>query len=103
MRHLLADPQTVNKYLADISFDPTYNEHRAAALRPASLMGASLQPLFAYEIEPMLRKVRKTAPGNVDNLPYWVNFKRCSVELAEVVTHLYNYTPCAQAPYHVSG
>lgn len=89
-RRLLADPESVNQYFADISFDPAYNDQRISALRPTTLVGASLQPLFAYEIEPMLRKVRKTAPG-VDNLPFWV-FKHCSVELAEVVAHLYNYT-----------
>jgi hypothetical protein len=87
---LLADPERVNQYSVDISFDPAYNDQRVSALRPTTLVGASLQPPFAYEIEPMLRKVQKTVPG-VDNLPFWV-FKHCSVELAEVVAHLYNST-----------
>jgi hypothetical protein len=51
-----------------------YNEQRISALQPTRLVGASLQPLFAYEIEPMLRKVRKTAPG-IDNLPLYTQKK----------------------------
>ena len=90
IRHILADLEEVNKYFAKISIDLAYNEQHIAAFCPALVAGASLQPLYAYEIEPILRKVRKTAPG-VDNLPYWV-FKQCSVELAEVIAHLYYHT-----------
>ena len=58
-RRLLDDPERVNQCFADVSFDPAYNDQRVSALRPTTLVGASLQPLLAYEIEPMLRKVKK--------------------------------------------
>jgi hypothetical protein len=47
-------------------------------------------PLFAYEVEPMPRKVSKSAPGR-DNIPHWL-LSRCSYELAEIVAHIYNCT-----------
>ena len=42
--------------------------------------------ILSYEIEPVLRKLKNTAPG-CDNLPAWL-FKKCSVELADVVAKL---------------
>ena len=36
----------------------------------------------------MLRRVTKTAAGR-DNIPYWV-FSKCSFELADIVTHIFN-------------
>jgi hypothetical protein len=51
-------------------------------------MVSDIQPIYAYEIEPLLRRVGKTAPGK-DNIPHWV-FSTCSYELADVVAHIYN-------------
>jgi len=44
--------------------------------------------LNSYEVEPMLRRVKRTSPGR-DNIPFWV-FTQCSVELADIVAHIYN-------------
>jgi hypothetical protein len=88
-RRLLADADKVNEYYANISTDPDYNEQELAGLRPTlSALRTDFQPLYAYEVEAMLRNVTKTSPG-CDCIPHWV-FKRCSYELAEVVAHLYN-------------
>jgi len=43
-----------------------------------------------YQIEKILRCVKRTSTG-WDGLPLWL-FKKCSVELASVVTHLINYS-----------
>jgi len=43
-----------------------------------------------YQIETILRCVKRTSSG-WDGLPSWL-FKKCSVELASVVTHLINYS-----------
>jgi hypothetical protein len=42
--------------------------------------------LNAYEVEPLLRKIHRTAPGE-DHIPYWV-LGQCSYKLAEVVAHI---------------
>jgi len=42
--------------------------------------------ILSYEIETVLRKLKNTAP-DCDNLPAWL-FKKCSVELADVVAKL---------------
>jgi hypothetical protein len=99
-RRLLADPERVKQYFADISFDPAYNDQRVSALRPTTLVGASLQPPFAYEIEPMLQKVHKTAPG-VDNLPFWFSNTALLKLLKLLLTFI--TIPCIRAPYHDSG
>ena len=44
--------------------------------------------LSIYEVEALLQRVTRTAPGG-DCVPYWV-FRLCSVELAEIITHIYN-------------
>jgi hypothetical protein len=89
IRHLLADTNRVNQYFANVSFDQAYNETAVEAERP-SVFGATtaFKPLYAYEVETMLRKVSKTSPG-CDNVPFWV-FKLCSFELADAVAHIYN-------------
>jgi hypothetical protein len=72
IRHLLADTNRVNQYFANVSFDQAYNETVVEAERP-SVFGATtaFKPLYAYEVETMLRKVSKTSPG-CDNVPFWV-------------------------------
>ena len=48
----------------------------------------SYKPLFSYEVELLLREITKTAAGS-GNIPFWV-FNKCSVELADIVTHIFN-------------
>ena len=50
---------------------------------------ASLTEIHNFEIEPILRRVKNTAPG-CDKLPAWL-FQKCSVELADVIARLLNY------------
>ena len=53
------------------------------------MISAIIMPLNAYEVEPiMLRRPIKTAVDS-DNIPFWV-FGKCSFELADVVTHIFN-------------
>ena len=82
---------TLNKSMlfASYSYDPSYKAENVSAYRPYSKV-SDFQPLFAYEVEPLLRRVVKTASGR-DNIPYWL-FSTCSYELADVVAHLYNST-----------
>jgi hypothetical protein len=89
IRHLLADTNRVNQYFAKFSFDQAYNEAAVEAERP-SVFGAAtaIKPLYAYEVETMLRKVSITSPG-CDNVPFWV-FKLCSFELVDAIAHIYN-------------
>jgi hypothetical protein len=88
-RHLLSDAEKVNEYFAGISFSQFYNAENVTAFRPTSPSDChDYHPIYAYEVERMLSKVSKTAPGP-DNLPYWI-FKYCSYELAEVIAHIYN-------------
>jgi len=47
-------------------------------------------PLYDYQIEPILRRVKNTAPG-LDNLPAWL-FQLCSFELAEVIAGILNHS-----------
>jgi len=48
-----------------------------------------------YEIQPILRHLKNTAPG-IDNLPSWL-FRTCSYELAGVIADLYLIFHFAQA------
>jgi Reverse transcriptase (RNA-dependent DNA polymerase) len=87
--HLLNDVEQVNAFFASFSYDPLYKVENVSVYRHSSNVD-DYQPLYAYEIEPLLRRVTKTAPGR-DNIPYWV-FGSCSFELADVVAHIYNST-----------
>jgi hypothetical protein len=88
-RHLLANPETVNQYFADISFDPTFNSNLLADLcNTIPSISSCDSSLSIYEVEALLQRVTKTAPGG-DRIPYWV-FRLCSVELAEIITHIFN-------------
>ena len=54
-----------------------------------TMVSGDFQSLYPYEIEPLLRRVAKTAPDR-DNLPHWV-FSYCSYELADVdAAHIFN-------------
>jgi hypothetical protein len=80
-RHLLSHAEKVNEYFAGISFSQFYNTENVTAFRPTSPSDChDYHPIYAYDIERMLSKVSKTAPGP-DNLPHWI-FKFCSYELA---------------------
>ena len=85
---LLSDVENVNNFFASISFNPSFQQEQVTAFRPLVSNSDEFCPPFAHDVEPMLRKVSKTAPGR-DNIPHWL-FSRCSNELAEIVAHIYN-------------
>ena len=87
--HLLNDVEPVNAFSACFSYDPSYKAENVSAYRPSSKV-SDFQPIYLYEIEPLLRGVVKTAPGR-DNIPLWV-LSTCSYELADVVAHIYNFS-----------
>ena len=85
---LISNVDSTDKLFANISFDQHYNVQAVTAFRQEPGDLNDYIPLNAYEVEPMLRRITKTATGS-DNIPYWV-FCNCSFELADVVTHIFN-------------
>jgi len=83
-------PDTLNNYFAKVATDPGYNIDRVASYRNSQDDGASYSgfSLHDYQIEPLLRNVKNTAPG-MDNLPSWL-FRLCSFELAGVIAGMFN-------------
>ena len=87
--HLLVNLEHVNNHFANISYDPNFDPYEVLVHRQtAQGCGEGIHLLNAYEVEPMLRQVKKTSPGK-DKIPFWV-FSQCSVELADIVAHIYN-------------
>jgi len=80
----------LNQYFAGISTDPDYSLYDVIQfytqkddLSTTFTFIDIPVGLHGYEIEPILRRMKNTAPG-YDNLPALL-FKKCSVELADVV------------------
>ena len=79
------------QYFAGISTDPdnklqdVTQFYRQNVRDP--LHTASLTEIHNFEIEPVLQRVKNTAPG-CDKLPAWL-FQKCSVELADVIARLH--------------
>ena len=82
----LLDPDTVNTYFAAIATDDSYCIDEV--LKYCVPVDEVFYPLTEYQIEPLLRRIQRTSSG-FDDLPYWV-FKKCSYELAEIVTNIFN-------------
>jgi len=59
--HLLNDVEHVNTFFASFSNDSSYKAEHVLAYRP--FKACDLQPFYAYEIEPLLLRVVKTAPA----------------------------------------
>ena len=82
----------LNQYFAGISTDPGYKLQDITQFYRQNLRDplhtASLTEIHNFEIEPILRRVKNTAPG-CDKLPAWL-FQKCSVELADVIARLLN-------------
>jgi hypothetical protein len=87
INRLTSDVEVVNKYFANISFDPAYKVENINVFKQnLSNVANTYNPLYSYEVEHMLSKITKTAAGS-DNIPYWV-FSKCSFELADIVAHI---------------
>ena len=87
--------EELNQFFTTISTDPNYKlEHITAFQKPDAPHTDPITSAFHnnfvqnYQIEHLLRRLNNTAPG-CDNLPAWL-FKKCSVELADVVANLIN-------------
>ena len=83
---LTTDVDAVNTYFANISYDPGYKLENVTTYRQALAKDDLYEPLYAFEVELMLRKITKTAAGK-DKIPFWV-FNKCSFELADIVIHI---------------
>ena len=75
----------LNTYYATVASDPMYSAERVIAYSKNCDISDSYNrcALYDYQIEPILRKVKCTAPG-LDNLPSWL-FRLCSVEFSGVI------------------
>jgi hypothetical protein len=90
INRLTSDVEVVNKYFANISFDPAYKVENINVFKQnLSNVANTYNPLYSYEVEHMLSKITKTAAGSDNNIPYWV-FSKCSFELADIVAHIFN-------------
>jgi hypothetical protein len=88
---LLAQPNLVNNFFANISTDNTYNLSGIDSLRMPfnddSLVEVEFSEIF---VERQLRLLKKTSPGS-DGLPTWL-LKGCSYELAHIVSYILNFS-----------
>jgi hypothetical protein len=95
VRHLLADVDNVNKFFVNISFDQNYREQDPVSIcSPPDASAAPLQPLYAYEVEAMLRKISETAPGSDRTSHGSSNSGLLSLLKS---SHISIIVPCAQA------
>jgi hypothetical protein len=69
--HLLSTVESVNQYFVVVSFDPTATTDGSPCRAEPGAAVNGFHMLYAYEVEPLLRKVHKTAHGK-DQSPYWV-------------------------------
>jgi len=84
---LLADLNVVNDYFANISFDNNYSMLHAYNHDNSVERSGFVGPV---EIEKHLKSLKPTAAGP-DGLPRWF-FHGCSVELADVVSHIVSHS-----------
>jgi len=89
-KQLLIDGKQVNadelnQFFTTISTDPNYKLNHITAFKKPDAPHTDLVTSVVqnYQIEHLLRRLKNTSPY-CDNLPAWL-FKKCSVELADVV------------------
>jgi hypothetical protein len=89
---------SVNKHFADIATDAEYSLAEIYQLidSVSSEDRTGIRLFNEYDIFRCLSAVKRTAAG-YDNVPFWV-FKNCAIELAPVVTHLYNLILTTSTP-----
>lgn len=84
------DADKLNSYFASVSFDSAYDVNDTLKFRVPLETRDVVVYVHDYEVEPLLRKVQSTSPG-ADPFPAWL-FQLCSVELADLVAHVFNCT-----------
>ena len=92
---LLNNPQMVNKFFSWIATDPEYvpgdiNKLYWCPNRNRVDLKTSNFPIEGYQMGLLLLHLKNTAPG-LDNISWWV-FRKCSVELADVIAYIVNYS-----------
>ena len=87
-RHLLADPDLVNQFFANISTTDDYNDSDVLSLQSSGAHNMDGCHITAIEVKLVLHHLKNTAPG-IDSIPAWV-FRSCSYELAELVADIFN-------------
>ena len=91
----LVDPNELNQYFAGIATDNEYDcdsvndiIESVSSHNQSQTQNTPCTPVALYDVQNMLRKCKKTAPG-LDNVPYWF-FRECWFLVAPVVTYLFN-------------
>ena len=75
-------------FFAAISNTSAYNDATVWSMRAELEQYNSQIYVNGYELEPVLRKLKNTAPGG-DDIPAWV-YRNCSFELADVISDIFN-------------
>jgi len=75
-------------FFAAISNTSAYNDATVWSMRAELEQYNSQIYVNGYELEPVLRKLKNTAPG-CDGIPAWV-YRSCSFELADVISDIFN-------------
>ena len=92
--HIFSSPDVVNNFFATIARTEDYKLDDIIELRnvitPSDLLEVENLSLTEIDIEPILRRLKDTAPG-YDGIPAWV-FRMCSYELAGIIAFIINYT-----------
>ena len=79
----------LNCYFATVATDPDYDEQKVMSYTVNVCDDTYDNSVVNdYEIEPMLRHIKPTAPG-IDELPAWL-FRLCSFETAAVIAGILN-------------
>ena len=90
-QRLLSNPDLINEFFAAISTTNAYNDATVWSLRADLEQYESQIYVNGYELEPVLRRLKNTAPG-CDGIPAWV-YRNCSFELADVIACLLYTSP----------
>jgi len=84
---LLYNPNVVNDYFAKVASKAAYDSRELDGFR-CEASSDSYQPLYNFEVERILSKIKLTAAG-CDHIPAWL-LRSCSYELADIVTAILN-------------
>ncbi len=80
---LLADPNAVNSFFANVSYDSCYTKIPCDQLNKYTDCDVTVE---SSELEIYLSRIKPTSAGP-DGLPRWF-FHECSVELSDIVSHV---------------
>ena len=91
---VLSSPDLVNQFFANVATAKDYSLAEIISMRPPmSFDSNKLDSDISFsemDIEPLLRKMKNSAPG-CDNIPCWI-YNYCSYELAGIIAFMINYS-----------